>query len=217
MSIVDSDDSRGVELDCFGPGGLYERLYASDDVSSADEATLGGAIDGKTRRTRVMFTRLQLKHLEHIYTVQQYPKMGTRKRIGESMGISERRIQVWFQNRRAKAKREGTLLTPAHYAKFNGHAVRYKQSFGAGANFSHFSHFKTTGCRQSRDISQENCLEHAQTAKQTGLYVPSTNKEATNAVGAGEDRIKTLGYFVDAQRLFMRQLGAKCQILIKNL
>jgi hypothetical protein len=52
-----------------------------------------------------MFTSDQVSQLESFFAVDPYPKMKDRRHIASMMGIGERRVQVWFQNRRAKISR----------------------------------------------------------------------------------------------------------------
>ncbi|XP_062505905.1 paired box protein Pax-6-like isoform X2 [Corticium candelabrum] len=63
-------------------------------------------------RTRLMFTRAQSRELERIYDNNKYPKLRTRLALAAQMNIAERRVQIWFQNRRAKTKREDKLMNP---------------------------------------------------------------------------------------------------------
>lgn len=66
----------------------------------------------KRKRGRVNPT--QLAYLERAYTADRSLDAARRKEISQKLGMDERQTQIWFQNRRAKAK----LL--AHRAKENG-------------------------------------------------------------------------------------------------
>ena len=59
----------------------------------------------KKRRNRTVFTPEQLVVLEEGFTKQQYPDANFRQTISAKTGLPEDRVQVWFQNRRAKQKR----------------------------------------------------------------------------------------------------------------
>ncbi|EIW84137.1 homeobox-domain-containing protein, partial [Coniophora puteana RWD-64-598 SS2] len=56
----------------------------------------------KRKRSRV--TPEQLVHLERFFAVDRSPTAARRKEISDMLGMQERQTQIWFQNRRAKAK-----------------------------------------------------------------------------------------------------------------
>ncbi|KAI3604481.1 homeobox transcription factor [Moniliophthora roreri] len=58
----------------------------------------------REKRKRCRVTPDQLKHLERIFATDRSPTAARRREISEILGMQERQTQVWFQNRRAKAK-----------------------------------------------------------------------------------------------------------------
>ena len=64
--------------------------------------------DGKKKRdTRVIFSLEQISILEAHYEANAFPKADLREKVGEELGLTAKKVDVWFRNRRAKAKREG--------------------------------------------------------------------------------------------------------------
>ncbi|XP_076884126.1 uncharacterized protein LOC143533151 [Bidens hawaiensis] len=70
-----------------------------------------GQSDGSKKPKRQMKTPFQLNMLEKTYASDMYPSEAVRAQLSESLGLTDRQLQMWFCHRRLKDKKEGTLKT----------------------------------------------------------------------------------------------------------
>lgn len=97
----DSDASAS-GASSFGPERTSGSQSPIASTSSHHYPSNVNPVTGKRKRSRV--TPVQLAHLERVFTKDKSPTAAKRKELAEILGMNERQTQVWFQNRRAKAK-----------------------------------------------------------------------------------------------------------------
>ncbi|XP_054839946.1 homeobox protein OTX-like [Eublepharis macularius] len=76
-------------------------LFPAEDPSR-DPRLLGADSRGRGRRERTSFSKQQVEVLISFYETNRYPGFELREHISALIKVSEARVQVWFQSRRAR-------------------------------------------------------------------------------------------------------------------
>ncbi|KAJ7328790.1 hypothetical protein DFH08DRAFT_883217 [Mycena albidolilacea] len=96
----------------------------------------------KKKRTRTLTTPHQSAVLHALLAQSRFPTTAVREEVGRSIGLSARKVQIWFQNQRQKARRPGSQSDassqpgPPHYTAYQNAPPSYR-GVSEHALFSH--------------------------------------------------------------------------------
>jgi hypothetical protein len=113
-------------------------VVTSDQDDLDESSTPSSSAPPVRKRTRA--TADQLSVLEDTFAVNVSPNSKLRKQLAEQLHMSERSIQIWFQNRRAKVKHmQKRAQMQMHQASIRAQLYQYQQQQQHHQQQQHYS------------------------------------------------------------------------------
>ncbi|XP_066998486.2 LIM/homeobox protein Lhx9-like [Anabrus simplex] len=110
-----ADETTDLPVSMRIPTAALEMLHPGDLSSSMDSIPYDGSVGSpgnpgqqqqqRTKRMRTSFKHHQLRTMKSYFAINQNPDAKDLKQLAQKTGLSKRVLQVWFQNARAKWRR----------------------------------------------------------------------------------------------------------------
>lgn len=109
LSIAACRDPRVLPYPLASPSPPYitiRKAVKGDDSPLSSPVDTAGECRSRKKKKRTAFSSQQLKKLEEKFNQQKYLSKIDRCELAANLGLSERHVKTWYQNRRTKWKKE---------------------------------------------------------------------------------------------------------------
>lgn len=135
-------------------------MLQSDQVVYQAEPPVVLGRTGRPKRIRTNFTGDQLSEMENFFKKNRYLTRTNRIEMAKKLGLKERQVKIWFQNRRMKEKKENTENVKTSNSKVSkSRPISPTQSLSTGPSSpsSHPCHSPQTEDSVSQLSNQQIC------------------------------------------------------------
>ncbi|KAI5623287.1 mix-type homeoboxprotein 2 [Silurus asotus] len=157
----------------------------SDSIVGKDGASQASKIAG--RRKRTSFTKEHLELLRMAFSVDPYPGISVRESLSQATGLPESRIQVWFQNKRARTLKNRNAQTSPQPEATSSLSSTYLPPHMVGVRESRQPAFNVAQ-PQLREDSEQDCFFTDLSPQSFGLS-PSGAHCSTPSIRPRQDRL----------------------------
>ena len=106
QSDVGTDDNRSEHyMDYFDESNPSSPLPYKLGNQSNSNASMAGSSSGQAKRFRTQMSAVQVRVMKSLFSDYKTPTMAECEALGREIGLPKRVVQVWFQNARAKEKK----------------------------------------------------------------------------------------------------------------
>jgi hypothetical protein len=96
-------------------------LGIQNENNNLDQLNTNQSTKNRARRARTNFNNEAVCYLEEIFKTNQYPDINEREKLARKIDTTEARIQVWFQNKRSRnRKQRGVNINNNNNTKIDG-------------------------------------------------------------------------------------------------